>query len=109
MPLPARQIAQRCLFNKSWCHSRSLATGTSLPQKDCSTITPPYDSLLAKLQVVREIIKRPLTLTEKILYSHLDDPHKSLAGKAAIRGEAYLQLKPQRVAMQGECLISFLW
>lgn len=85
-----------------------MATATTiLPKdnrikvKDCSTITPPYQALLAKLDIVRSILKRPLTLAEKILYSHLDDPHKSLGGGGKIRGEAYLQLRPQRVAMQG--------
>jgi len=39
-------------------------------------------------------------LAEKILYSHLNDPEKSLADGGTIRGEAYLQLRPGRVAMQ---------
>ena len=80
---------------------RCLATVASIPhQKDCSTITPNYDQLLRKLQIVRKILNRPLTLSEKILYSHLDDPVKSLSGGGRIRGEAYLQLRPARVAMQ---------
>jgi homoaconitase len=69
-------------------NARFLATATTFPQKDCTTITPPYEVLLAKLQTVREILSRPLTLAEKILYSHLDDPHKSLGGGGKIRGEA---------------------
>jgi aconitase A len=53
------------------------------------------------LERVREILNnRPLTLAEKILYSHLNDPEKSLSGGGKIRGESYLQLSPQRVAMQ---------
>ncbi|KIM33810.1 hypothetical protein M408DRAFT_325405 [Serendipita vermifera MAFF 305830] len=100
MPLAARHTVQRCLGASVSRNARLLATATALPQKDCSTITPPYEALLKKLQTVREILKRPLTLAEKILYSHLDDPYKSLSGGGKIRGEAYLQLKPQRVAMQ---------
>ena len=81
--------------------NRCLATTASiLHQKDCSTITPNYDQLLGKLQIVRKILKRPLTLSEKILYSHLDDPVKNLSGGGRIRGEVYLQLRPARVAMQ---------
>jgi hypothetical protein len=34
----------------------------------------PYDTMRAKLDVVRERLNRPLTLSEKILYSHLDEP-----------------------------------
>ncbi|KIY45380.1 aconitate hydratase [Fistulina hepatica ATCC 64428] len=67
---------------------------------DCSSITPPYPHLLKKLEIVRSILHRPLTLAEKILYSHLDDPEASLSSKGKVRGEAYLQLRPQRVAMQ---------
>jgi homoaconitase len=57
--------------------------------------------LVKKLGQVRKLLNnRPLTLAEKILYSHLHDPEKSLAGGGQIRGEAYLQLSPERVAMQ---------
>ncbi len=39
--------------------------------------------------------KAKLTLAEKILYSHLDDPTKEV-----VRGKTYLRLRPDRVAMQ---------
>merc|ERR1719471_2454183 len=51
---------------------------------------------MANLQVVRGKLNRPLTLSEKILYSHLDDP----AGQDIERGTSYLRLRPDRVAMQ---------
>ncbi|KAG6861218.1 hypothetical protein C0995_002567 [Termitomyces sp. Mi166 len=79
---------------------RTLATDAPLVEKSCASITPPYPKLIQKLEHVRRILKRPLTLSEKILYSHLVDPEKSLAGGGKIRGEAYLQLHPERVAMQ---------
>jgi len=95
----ASRAARRCQPTASI--RRCLATAASIPyQKDCSTITPNYNQLLNKLQVVRKILNRPLTLSEKILYSHLDDPVKSLSGGGRVRGEAYLQLRPARVAMQ---------
>ena len=37
-----------------------------------------------------------MTLAEKITYSHLDDPK----GQDLVRGESYLLLRPDRVAMQ---------
>ena len=37
-----------------------------------------------------------MTLSEKILYSHLDDP----ASQDIERGTSYLRLRPDRVAMQ---------
>jgi homoaconitase len=80
---------------------RSLATHAPFYEKDCSSITPPYAQLIEKWQYVRELLNnRPLTLAEKTLYSHLNDPEKSLSGGGKIRGESYLQLTPQRVAMQ---------
>ncbi|KAJ9642578.1 aconitate hydratase [Coniosporium tulheliwenetii] len=80
-PLPRRHLA-------------SAHASTSPAAADVSSRTPPYPKLLSKLSEVRHILdKRPLTLAEKILYSHLDRP-------ADIRGQANLKLKPDRVAMQ---------
>jgi len=56
----------------------------------------PYDKLVANLDIVKARLGRPLTLSEKILYSHLDDPQ----GQDIVRGESYLRLRPDRVAMQ---------
>ena len=85
--------------------SRSLATHAAhsrpLPEKDCTSITPPYAKLQENLQVIRDILgNRPLTLAEKILYSHIYNPKESLADGKLLRGETYLQLSPERVAMQ---------
>lgn len=83
---------------------RSLAThaspSTSLPAKDCSTLIPPYSHLLSQLQTVRSILGRPLTLSEKILYSHLYNPEDLASSKGKLRGQAYLKLRPDRVALQ---------
>jgi len=56
----------------------------------------PYEKLVKNLEVVKGRLNRPLTLSEKILYSHLDDP----ANQDIERGESYLRLRPDRVAMQ---------
>ncbi|TBU64893.1 aconitate hydratase [Dichomitus squalens] len=81
--------------------SRSFATPTYLPDKDCTSITPPYSRLIDNLAIVREVTgKRPLTLAEKILYSHIYEPERTLADGGIKRGETYLQLSPERVAMQ---------
>jgi aconitate hydratase len=48
------------------------------------------------LEIVRGRLNRPLTFAEKILYSHLDDPH----GQEIERGSSYLKLRPDRVACQ---------
>eukprot|EP01080_Neovahlkampfia_damariscottae_P009872 gene9872-2194_t len=54
-----------------------------------------YDTLQATLKKVNKNLDRPLTLSEKVLYSHLDDPTQEIK-----RGESYLNLRPDRVAMQ---------
>ncbi|KAF9480036.1 aconitate hydratase [Pholiota conissans] len=79
---------------------RSFATHATPIDKDCTSITPPYASLQQKLDEVRNMLKRPLTLAEKILYSHIIDPSAILSSGGRIRGESYLQLRPERVAMQ---------
>lgn len=55
-----------------------------------------YDRIERNLEIVRRRLNRPLTLTEKVLLGHLDNPEK-----ADLRpGESYIQLRPDRVAMQ---------
>ena len=55
-----------------------------------------YRKMEAGTKVLRERLKRPLTLAEKILFGHLADP-KNQELKA---GESILALQPDRVAMQ---------
>ncbi|KTF81367.1 hypothetical protein cypCar_00011613 [Cyprinus carpio] len=55
-----------------------------------------YDMLRSNIDIVRKRLNRPLTLSEKIVYGHLDDP----AGQEIVRGRTYLRLRPDRVAMQ---------
>jgi aconitate hydratase len=55
-----------------------------------------YQAMARRLAVVRRRLGRPLTLTEKLLYSHLDDPE----GAELERGTSYLDLRPDRVTMQ---------
>ena len=76
---------------------RSLATAADLQQKSDPTLIPPFESrLLANFTRVREILGRPLSLAEKIVYSHLCDVN-DLAESGPLRGERYLKLKPDRV------------
>ncbi|MCJ1301913.1 aconitate hydratase [Hypocenomyce scalaris] len=88
---------------------RHLATeAASKPptHSDLASRTPPYPKIIKKLHEVRRILgsTRQLTLAEKILYSHLDNPAESLLSNtqngADIRANANLKLKPDRVAMQ---------
>ena len=56
-----------------------------------------YEGLPSLLQQVRNTLKRPLTLSEKILYSHLYEKHNI---KPLKRGSDYVDFAPDRVAMQ---------
>ncbi len=55
-----------------------------------------YEQARQRLDVVRGRLGRPLTLAEKVLFSHLADPQN----QELERGEATLALRPDRVAMQ---------
>src|SRR3989442_12447848 len=55
-----------------------------------------YDRMEKRLEVVRRRLNRPLTLSEKILLGHLDDPET----QELTPGASYLMLRPDRVAMQ---------
>jgi aconitate hydratase len=55
-----------------------------------------YESLRGKVEYARKVLEKPLTLTEKILYSHLWEK----ATVELARGKDYADLAPDRVAMQ---------
>lgn len=56
-----------------------------------------YRTLPEKVGKAREVLKRPLTLTEKILFAHLFDEEKM---RDYARGTDYADFRPDRVAMQ---------
>merc|ERR1711935_532502 len=80
----------------SSCLLHTTRTANVAMSKFDSTSPMPYEKLLANLEIVKARLQRPLTLSEKVLYSHLDDPHN----QDIVRGESYLRLRPDRVAMQ---------
>ena len=56
-----------------------------------------YAHLEERVEAARKVVGRPLTLSEKILYSHLWDKTPTQAYE---RGNAYVDFAPDRVAMQ---------
>ncbi len=64
---------------------------------DLDMIKGVYARMASRVEAAREAVGHPLTLTEKILYSHLD---AGKATKAFKRGESYVDFGPDRVAMQ---------
>jgi len=55
-----------------------------------------YDTMRRNIDAARRRLGRPLTLAEKILFGHLDDP----VAAELDAGRSYVQLRPDRVAMQ---------
>ena len=81
-------------LTRAFASSALPAAPLSVHEKDKHV---PYDKIAERLRTVRQHIKGPLTLTEKIIYGHLDNP----ADAATLqRGKSYLKLRPDRVAMQ---------
>ncbi len=64
---------------------------------DIEMIKQVYANMPARIEAARKALGRPLTLAEKILYSHLD-AHTEL--KDYPRGSSYVDFNPDRVAMQ---------
>ncbi|MFA6835416.1 MAG: aconitate hydratase [Fibrobacteraceae bacterium] len=56
-----------------------------------------YSQVPARVTAARKALNRPLTLAEKILYSHLIDGGES---KVYARGKDFAEFNPDRVAMQ---------
>ena len=64
---------------------------------DLDLIKKVYTELPAKVAAARKLVGKPLTMTEKILYSHLSG---SLPASPHVRGKDYVDFAPDRVAMQ---------
>ncbi|MFN2424535.1 MAG: aconitate hydratase [Cryomorphaceae bacterium] len=64
---------------------------------DLDMIKATYKNFPTRIDAARKILNRPLTLTEKILYAHLDEGD---ASKEYERGKSYVDFAPDRVAMQ---------
>ncbi|GAB3639928.1 aconitate hydratase [Spirosoma arcticum] len=81
---------------------------------DLDMIQRVYANLGERVDAARQAVGKPLTLSEKILYSHLfagpettggggavsGEPNRALPTQAFERGKAYVDFAPDRVAMQ---------
>ncbi|KFZ22657.1 hypothetical protein V502_02859 [Pseudogymnoascus sp. VKM F-4520 (FW-2644)] len=103
--LASRQLLgaaqRRAVIQHGMRRTMATASDASLDQKVTQNIHEKnnfinYKKMSENLAIVRGRLNRPLTYAEKILYSHLDDPH----GQEIERGSSYLRLRPDRVACQ---------
>ncbi|KAL7730662.1 hypothetical protein ACLKA6_003439 [Drosophila palustris] len=93
-----RKLCRRAIgpLMSQW-HAPMSSKAAGVPMTKLESGNPlPYKKLSEKLDCLCSRLNRPLTLSEKVLYSHLDDP----SGQEIERGKSYLLLRPDRVAMQ---------
>ena len=64
---------------------------------DIEMIKKVYANMTTRVDAARQIVGRPLTLTEKILYNHL---WEGMPSQAFTRGKDYVDFAPDRVACQ---------
>jgi aconitate hydratase len=64
---------------------------------DLDMIKAVYAGMEARITAARKVVNKPLTLSEKILYSHLYEDQKL---EEFGRGKSYVDFAPDRVAMQ---------
>ena len=64
---------------------------------DLEMIKKVYDQMPARIEKARKVVGKPLTLSEKILYSHLWEGD---ATQAHARGKSYVDFAPDRIACQ---------
>ncbi len=69
---------------------------TTAVSKELAAARALYASFPARHAIARRRLGRAITLAEKILFAHLSDPE----GAAFVRGKSFLDLSPDRVAMQ---------
>jgi len=64
---------------------------------DIEMIKEVYKKVVERVDAARNITGKPLTLAEKILYTHLWDGNPT---KAFVRGQDYVDFAPDRIALQ---------
>ena len=64
---------------------------------DIDMIKKVYNQMAERVDAARDVVGKPLTLSEKILYNHLWD---GKATKAFVRGKDYVDFAPDRIACQ---------
>ena len=64
---------------------------------DLKMIRGVYARMADQINAARAVLKHPMTLAEKVLYSHL---FEGIPPETFVRGESYAEFAPDRVAMQ---------
>ncbi|KXZ42184.1 hypothetical protein GPECTOR_188g289 [Gonium pectorale] len=88
-----RQVTVRCRSTGGTLTEKKVPLSRFEPDE---YLEDRYRAMEERLRIVKRRLNKPLTLSEKILYGHLDDPETA----ELRRGASYLRLRPDRVAMQ---------
>ncbi|XP_078690867.1 aconitate hydratase, mitochondrial-like [Branchiostoma floridae x Branchiostoma belcheri] len=91
----AKRLAEHVSYARFFHSSSALAQKAAMSRFEPDRFIE-YETLDKKINIVRKRLDAPMTLAEKIVYGHLDDPVK----QDIERGVSYLKLRPDRVAMQ---------
>lgn len=78
-------------------NSRPLSDKTYFMTFDIDMIKAVYEKYPERVAAARKLLNKPLTLTEKILYTHLAEGD---AKEVFHRGKSYVDFAPDRIAMQ---------
>jgi aconitate hydratase len=93
---PTDSIIVTLFFRNLWC-LKSNNENNYIMAFDIEMIEKVYANMIARVDKARELVGRPLTLTEKILYNHLWEGQPSATFK---KGVDYVDFAPDRVACQ---------
>lgn len=83
-------------YNQRYFHASCAAASKVALSKLDPNVYLPYEKLVSNVEIVKKRLGRPLTMSEKVLYGHLDNAKE----QDIERGVSYLRLRPDRVAMQ---------
>jgi aconitate hydratase len=84
----AAHPARRC-----WLNTMTTISIEPTPK----SVAALYARMVRSVETARLDIRRPLTLTDKLMLAHLDDP---ASASEIRRGQSYVQLRPDRVQLQ---------
>lgn len=93
----ATKVAMSLLEPNSYINYQRIEDNLAIVRDRCVFyVVKPFDWTSSSHEIVSRL-KRPLTLSEKIVYGHLDDPYN----QDLVRGTSYLKLRPD------VCLVFF--
>lgn len=92
----AKKVAKKVAKKKAKAVKKTSAKSGFAIETTPAFVKAIYAKTRKNLAVVGKRLNKPLTLAEKIMYGHLDEPQS----QDLTRGKSFLQLRPDRVVLQ---------